>query len=47
MPTSPIQPRLEQVYREMQTAFLSEQQTPKDAVETHARIAQKLLDDWK
>ncbi len=47
VPTSPIHPRLEQVYRDMQSAILTDWQAPRDVVEAYARTAQQLLDEWQ
>jgi ABC-type glycerol-3-phosphate transport system substrate-binding protein len=47
LPIAPIQPQLEQVYRDMQVDLLTEKQPPRDTLELAARDAQKLLDDWR
>jgi multiple sugar transport system substrate-binding protein len=46
VPVAPIQPRLEQVYRAMQEAILLERRSSNDALESAARDAQQLLDNW-
>jgi ABC-type glycerol-3-phosphate transport system substrate-binding protein len=46
VPVSPIQPQLEQRYRQMQAEILGERLSPRDALEAAARDAQRLLDDW-
>jgi ABC-type glycerol-3-phosphate transport system substrate-binding protein len=44
---SPIQPRLEQVYRDLQDDFLRERRPPRTALEDAALEAQRLLDAWQ
>ena len=44
--SSPIQPQLEQIYRQMQDDLLTTRRTPVDALSSAARDAQQLLDDW-
>jgi ABC-type glycerol-3-phosphate transport system substrate-binding protein len=46
VPASPILPQLEQRYRQMQEEMLLERLSPRDALESAARDAQQLLDDW-
>jgi multiple sugar transport system substrate-binding protein len=46
VPIAPIQPRLEQIYRSMQAAILLERRSSNDALESAARDAQQLLDNW-
>jgi ABC-type glycerol-3-phosphate transport system substrate-binding protein len=47
VPVSPIQPRLEQIYRDMQDDFLRERRAPRTALEDAAMDAQRLLDGWQ
>jgi ABC-type glycerol-3-phosphate transport system substrate-binding protein len=47
VPVSPIQPRLEQMYREMQDDLLRERRPPRAALEDAALEAQRLLDEWQ
>jgi multiple sugar transport system substrate-binding protein len=47
LPLSPIQPQLEQRARQMQDEILRERRTPAAALESAARDAQRLLDDWQ
>lgn len=47
VPASPMQPQLEQVYRQMQDDVLTARLAPADALEVAARDAQQLLDDWQ
>lgn len=44
--SSPVQPRLEQIYRLMQDDLLMERLSPADALQGAARDAQQILDDW-
>jgi ABC-type glycerol-3-phosphate transport system substrate-binding protein len=46
VPISPIQPRLERIYQEMQAAIVGASQSPRDVLEGAAREAQHLLDEW-
>jgi ABC-type glycerol-3-phosphate transport system substrate-binding protein len=46
VPSSPIQPQLEQIYRQMQDDLLMGRLAPADALNGAARDAQQLLDDW-
>jgi hypothetical protein len=43
---APIQPRLEQLYRDMQDDLLRERRPPHAALEGAALEAQRLLDEW-
>lgn len=47
VPVSPIQPRLEQSYRDMQDDLLRERRSPRTALEDAALEAQRLLDEWQ
>jgi maltose-binding protein MalE len=47
VPVSPIQPRLEQIYRDMQDDLLRERRPPRTALEDAALEAQRLLDAWQ
>jgi ABC-type glycerol-3-phosphate transport system substrate-binding protein len=47
VPVSPIQPRLEQLYRDMQDDLLRERRPPRAALEDAALEAQRLLDEWQ
>ena len=46
VPTTPIQPHLEQIYRQMQAEVFLERRAPADALQGAARDAQQLLDEW-
>jgi len=46
VPTTPVHPRMLQLWYEMEDAFLFEKMSPKEALDTYAKRGQALLDEW-